>query len=40
VREVVARSIGNDLANTFADALRTRARPRINQAVLDNVTGQ
>jgi peptidyl-prolyl cis-trans isomerase D len=40
VREVVARSIGSDLANTFADALRTRAQPRINQAVLDNVTGQ
>ncbi len=40
VRDVVARSIGNDLAGVFAEALRTRAQPRINQQVLDNVTGQ
>jgi peptidyl-prolyl cis-trans isomerase D len=40
VRQVVARSIGTDFAGVFADALRTRAEPRINQSVLDNVTGQ
>ena len=40
VRQVVARSIGSDLATVFADALRTRAEPRINQPVLDTVTGQ
>ena len=40
VRQVVARSIGTDLASVFADALRARAEPRINQPVLDNVTGQ
>ena len=40
VRQAVARSIGTDLASVFADALRARAEPRINQPVLDNVTGQ
>jgi peptidyl-prolyl cis-trans isomerase D len=40
VRQVVTRSIGADLATVFADALRTRAEPRINQPVLDTVTGQ
>ena len=40
VREAVARSIGSDLATVFADALRERAQPRINQPVVDNVTGQ
>jgi peptidyl-prolyl cis-trans isomerase D len=40
VREAVARSISTDLTNVFADALRVRAQPRINQPVLDNVTGQ
>lgn len=40
VRDVVARSIGNDLATVFAGALRVRAQPRINQQVFDNVTGQ
>ncbi len=40
VRAVVARSISNDLATVFADALRTRAQPQINQSVLDTVTGQ
>jgi peptidyl-prolyl cis-trans isomerase D len=40
VRQAVARSIGTDLATVFADALRARAAPRINQPVLDNVTGQ
>lgn len=40
VRQVVQRSIGSDLAATFAEALRTRAQPRINQQVLDNVIGQ
>jgi peptidyl-prolyl cis-trans isomerase D len=40
VRQVVARSIGTDLASVFADALRARAEPRINQPVLDNVTSQ
>jgi peptidyl-prolyl cis-trans isomerase D len=40
VRQAVARSVGTDLAGVFADALRTRAQPRINQSVVDNVTGQ
>jgi peptidyl-prolyl cis-trans isomerase D len=40
VRDVVARSIGGDIASVFSDALRARAQPRINQPVLDNVTGQ
>jgi peptidyl-prolyl cis-trans isomerase D len=40
VRQAVARSIGTDLASVFEDALRARAEPRINQPVLDNVTGQ
>jgi peptidyl-prolyl cis-trans isomerase D len=40
VRQAVAQSIGSDLAAVFADALRARAQPRINQTALDNVTGQ
>ncbi|MEJ0015233.1 MAG: peptidyl-prolyl cis-trans isomerase [Acetobacteraceae bacterium] len=40
VRDAVARSIGTDLGTVFAEALRARAQPRINQQVLDNVTGQ
>jgi peptidyl-prolyl cis-trans isomerase D len=40
VREVVTRSISSDLANVFADALRTRAAPSINQPIVDNVIGQ
>jgi peptidyl-prolyl cis-trans isomerase D len=40
VRQAVTRSIGTDIASVFADALRTRAEPRINQTVLDNITGQ
>lgn len=40
VRQAVSRSIGSDLASVFADALRERAQPRINQSALDNVSGQ
>ena len=40
VREAVAQSIGSDLAAVFADALRERAQPRINQPALDNISGQ
>jgi peptidyl-prolyl cis-trans isomerase D len=40
VREAVARSSANDLAGIFADALRERAQPQINQPVVDTVTGQ
>jgi peptidyl-prolyl cis-trans isomerase D len=40
VREAVARSSANDLAAIFADALRDRAQPQINQPVVDTVTGQ
>ncbi len=40
VRQAVARSIGTDLAGVFADALRERAQPRINQSALDNIIGQ
>jgi peptidyl-prolyl cis-trans isomerase D len=39
VRQAVARSVGGDLAGVFAEALRARAAPRINQSVLDNITG-
>jgi peptidyl-prolyl cis-trans isomerase D len=39
VRQALGRSIGNDLAAAFADALRARAEPRINQSVLDNISG-
>jgi peptidyl-prolyl cis-trans isomerase D len=40
VRQAVAQSIGADLNSVFADALRERAQPRINQPVLDNIIGQ
>jgi peptidyl-prolyl cis-trans isomerase D len=40
VREAVTRSISSDIANVFADALRTRAAPSINQPIVDNVIGQ
>ena len=40
VREAVARSSADDLAALFADALRERAKPQINQPVLDTVIGQ
>jgi peptidyl-prolyl cis-trans isomerase D len=39
VREAVVRSIGNDMTTVFAEALRQHAEPRINQAVLDSVSG-
>lgn len=40
LRTAVVRSIAGDLASVFADALRARAQPRINQAALDNIVGQ
>ena len=40
LREVVNRSIATDVSSVFADALRERANPRINQSVLDGITGQ
>ena len=40
VREAIDRSIGNDIVAVFADALRDRAQPRINQQNLDNIIGQ
>jgi peptidyl-prolyl cis-trans isomerase D len=40
VRQAVTRSVGSDIATTFLEALRERAQPRINQKVVDNVTGQ
>jgi peptidyl-prolyl cis-trans isomerase D len=40
VREAVARSMAGDLAAVFADALRDRAKPQVNQSVIDTVTGQ
>jgi peptidyl-prolyl cis-trans isomerase D len=40
VRQAVAQSIGTDLATVFTETLRARAHPRINQSVLDSVTGQ
>ena len=40
VREVLTRSTQTDLAQGFADALRARAEPRINQAVFDSFVQQ
>lgn len=40
VREAVSRSVSGDLATVFADALRVRAQPQINQPVVNNVIGQ
>ena len=37
LRAAVARTVGNDLAATFAEALRLRANPRINQANVDQI---
>ena len=39
LRGGVIRSIAGDLAAVFADALRARAQPRINQAAIDSITG-
>src|SRR5262249_32013329 len=40
LRTAVGRSIATDLSTTFGHALRVGAQPRINQAVLDGVTGR
>jgi hypothetical protein len=32
--------MGNDVTEIFAQALRDRAQPRINQANLDSISGQ
>jgi peptidyl-prolyl cis-trans isomerase D len=37
LRAAVARTVGNDLATTFSEALRLRANPRINQANVDQI---
>jgi peptidyl-prolyl cis-trans isomerase D len=37
LRAAVGRTIANDLAATFAEALRLRANPRINQAIVDQI---
>jgi hypothetical protein len=37
LRAAVARTVGNDLAATFSEALRLRANPRINQANVDQI---
>lgn len=37
LRETLSRSIGNDLATMFSDAVRVRANPQINQANYDSV---
>ena len=37
--EAVKRSMANDLATVFTEALRERAQPKINQQVVDNVSG-
>ena len=37
LRAAVSRTIGNDLAATFMEALRLRANPRINQAIVDQI---
>jgi peptidyl-prolyl cis-trans isomerase D len=37
LRAAIARTLANDLANTFTEALRLRANPRINQPVVDQI---
>lgn len=37
LRAAVSRSIGNDLASVFAEAVRDRANPRINQENYDSI---
>jgi len=39
LREAVDRSVASDLAAVFAQALRERAQPKINQQVVDNISG-
>jgi peptidyl-prolyl cis-trans isomerase D len=39
LRAAVTRTIASDIAATFADAVRLRANPRINQANLDQIVG-
>lgn len=39
MRAALTRSIGSDVAEIFAQALRDRAQPRINQANLDSISG-
>ena len=39
VREILARSMGNDIDQIFIQALRERAAPRINQQNLDSISG-
>ncbi len=36
LRTVLTRSIAGDVATSFADALRTRAQPRIDQSEFDS----
>ncbi len=36
-REAIARSLSNDMAAVFVDAVRARAKPQINQANVDSV---
>jgi peptidyl-prolyl cis-trans isomerase D len=40
VRTAMTRAMGNDVAEIYAQALRDRAQPRINQANLDSIGGQ
>jgi peptidyl-prolyl cis-trans isomerase D len=37
LRAAVARTVSSDLASVFAEALRLRASPRINQANVDQI---
>jgi peptidyl-prolyl cis-trans isomerase D len=37
VRQALDRSVGNDISTVFADAVRNRANPKINQANYDSV---
>ena len=37
VRQALSRSLGNDFTTLFADAVRERANPKINQANYDSV---
>ena len=36
-REAITRSLSNDAATVFIDAVRARAKPQINQANFDSV---
>jgi peptidyl-prolyl cis-trans isomerase D len=39
VRDLLAKSVGQDINEIFVQALRDRAQPRINQKNMDSISG-